>query len=363
MLRSTYRVGRRLLTVAFLALPALAGAATAEAAATRAEPLRDLAPSRTANLFRDRLLDRGVVARASRSPFRAYPTADGSAVRVSMSDAYGEDEAAARTYVDFLSRLPHGAELGRLRVYVAPPNEVTRSCGGVRGVLACYSPREQLMIVPGEETLSRTGVSASYVVTHEYGHHIAANRDNDPFAAIDLGPKYWASYERVCYFVQRNRLAPGDQGGRYDENPGEGWAEAYARLKYPEQAWTFTRLLEPDAGALAAARRDVLEPWTRGRVRSFDGSFASGGSDVRSYRVAANLDGPFDVRLKGPRRAEYDLLVSVNGVTQERTRRAGSNDSIRGRALCRRARTETVAIRVARRSGRGAFRLTVSDAG
>ena len=52
-------------------------------------------------------------------------------------------------------------------------------------------------------------------------------------------------------------LAPGDEHQFYRSNPGEGWAETYAHLKYPDVQWDFNPLMAPDATAYAAARRDV----------------------------------------------------------------------------------------------------------
>ena len=206
-----------------------------------------------------------------------------------FAPSYTPSPDVAQTYVDFLGSLPHGTELSKLKLLLAPPTDVQRDCGGQDGVLACYDSQSHEMVVPGEQIENQSGVSTSYVIAHEYGHHIAAFRSNPPFPTVDVGPKYWASYEKICDRTLAGRLAPGDEGQYYLLNPGENWAETYARLVYPNEPWRFTSLLKPDAGALAAARRDVLEPWTASVTKTFTGSF--GGGDVRRFSFPLTLDG------------------------------------------------------------------------
>ena len=92
------------------------------------------------------------------------------------------------------------------------------------------------------------------MIAHEYGHHIAAHRSNAPLEALDFGPKRWSSYELVCSNTIDGKLAPGDQGANYLSNPGEAWAEAYARLVFPAEAWRFTPLLKPTQGSRSPPR-------------------------------------------------------------------------------------------------------------
>ena len=101
------------------------------------------------------------------------------------------------------------------------------------------------------------------MIAHEYGHHIAHHRSNAPLSAIDFGPKRWSSYELVCDKTSDGKLAPGDEGDDYAYNPGEAWAETYARLVFPEQAWRLAPLLQPTSGSYLAAAADVLQPWTQ----------------------------------------------------------------------------------------------------
>jgi hypothetical protein len=54
--------------------------------------------------------------------------------------------------------------------------------------LGCYGG--QTLVVVGE---SMDGIAPSSIATHEYGHHVAANRSNAPWPAIDWGTKRWAS--------------------------------------------------------------------------------------------------------------------------------------------------------------------------
>jgi hypothetical protein len=354
---------RRWTTPACLAL-ALGLVLPAGAAARAPEPLVDVAP--TGGHVRDRVLPArdGVRARAAQAqPAKPYGTPDGQTVPVRFSRSYTEDPAVAQSYVDFLGGIPHGSELSKLKLLLAPPDEVVRLCGGGEGVLACYDGASHEMIAPGEQTATVEGVSTAYVVTHEYGHHVAAFRSNTPFAALDFGPKFWASYEKVCDHVLGGRLAPGSEGRFYLQNPGESWAEAYARLVYPNERWRFTRLLRPDAGALEAARRDVLEPWTKPAVATFRGRFTRTGPDVKRFTFPLTLDGALRVQLHGPSRARYDLRVSSLGETRGRTTGNAARDRLTWRAACRERRNETIAVWVSRRSGTGAFSVDVTYAG
>ena len=352
------RCRRLVLLVSILA--AVPGAAPAWAAAGRAEALRDLAPTGDA-VVHDRVLLRPVAAAAV--SFRRYGTGrTGEGVRVAVSRRYGRSAGVARSYARFLGSLPHGAELSRLRVYIAPRAEVRERCGGWAAVVACYSPSAGVIVVPGQRRLPG-GLTTSYIVAHEYGHHIAANRSNSPFPTVAYGPKYWASNRLVCRLARTGGVAPGNEGGAYAANPAEAWAETYAWLRYPRVRWPFTRLLAPTPSALAAARRDVLSPWTRGRTVTYAGVLGPGRA-ARSFPVRLTLDGSARIALRGPRGADFDLRLSSGGRTLTATRTPGSADRIAPPgAVCRDAPAEWVTVTVQRRSGAGRFALTVAYPG
>ena len=310
------------------------------------------------------------VARAAQATSTAVPIADGRAVRVAFTAMVGHQPALAQSYVAFLDSLPHGPELGRLRMTIAHPREMARLCGGRdgEGILACYGAVRQEMVVPssGLDATTQDGAyTVRYVLTHEYGHHIAANRANAEFrgGALDHGPKYWASYQLVCNQAVQRRLFPGDQARRYRSNPGEGWAEVYARLTFPEQPWAFSPLLAPDAGALEAARRDVLEPWTRNSVRTFT---MAPGRTVESFELPLTLDGALKATITGPPGSEVGIRVRSGSQTvrSETRNRKGPRDVWRIGAGCREEPTETLTFTAVRRGGAdGPVTLRVSYPG
>jgi hypothetical protein len=353
---------RRVLPPFALAAAVMAFPAAALAGQHRPQPLVKVQPLTTQ--VNDRVITgHGIRARAASSPYRAYQTADGTRIQIRFDASYLADPAVAQTYVDYLDSLPHGTELGKLKLLLAPPDQVTAECGGTEGVLACYDGQTHEMVVPGEQITSQSGVSTSYVVAHEYGHHVATYRDNAPFPSLDWGPKRWASYKLICNYVLAGRLAPGAEGEYYRANPGEGWAETYARLTYPNEPWRFAELLKPDAAALEAAKQDVLDPWTAPVSQRFSGRFTKSGPSVKVAKFTLSLDGALRVKLDGPAHSNYDLVVSSLSQRRGSTKSAGSQDVLKWDAACRQKRTETVSVQVVRRSGAGPFTLNVTDAG
>ena len=111
----------------------------------------------------------------------------------------------------------------------------------------------------------------------------------------------------MCKQTLNGQLAPGDEGENYLYNPGEAWAEAYARLVFPEMAWRFTPRLKPTAGSLLAAAADVTQPWAK-RV-----STVFTGARTRTFTLPITLDGAFTLQLSGPARANYDIVVRSGG--------------------------------------------------
>jgi hypothetical protein len=296
------------------------------------------------------------------------PTAGGYTVHVEFSEAAGGlNPDIAAGYVGYLDSIPHGPELAKLNIQVSSTDQVAGLCGGLEqeGILACYQDSKNRMTVPnvGIDAVAADGsYSLKYVLTHEYGHHIAHHRSNTGFrgGAIDWGPKLWASQELVCGKALDRKLFPGNEGSQYRNNPGENWAEAYARLTFPDQPWNFSPLLVPDAVDLDAARRDVVEPWTGPKTATFT---MPRGRRTQRFQVPMTLDGKVTALIRGPKGSEVGVRIAVDGKTKGTSRRHGRTDTLSGTA-CRTAPTATLRFTAIRKGGRnGPVQLAVSYPG
>jgi hypothetical protein len=254
-------------------------------------------------------LDALGVQRLSRMQWRRYREAAGRPT-VEVSDAYGDRDSIARRWSAFFESLIHGSELGLLNAYIAPLSEVQEVCGG-GNVLGCYG--DDHLVMPDEGS---RGVSSTSIATHEYGHHIAFNRINPPWLAIDYGPKRWATDERVCVRTAAGTAYPGAEDANYPLNPGEAWAETYRVLNETQVGLPLTWPIVdssflPDAGGLAAAREDVVDPWHPSPVTINDMRF---GSNTRTSKIeiATPLDGAFHVEVK-PGADDITLLAAGTG--------------------------------------------------
>jgi hypothetical protein len=278
-----------------------------------------------------------------------YTASTGEQVRVYLSDSYPVDEARAQYWADTLAGLVHGKELSRLTAYFAPLEEISRLCGA--SAAGCYSAADNMLLAPGESVGS---VSAEAVLTHEYGHHVANNRQNPPWRAIDWGAKRWASNARICSRERAGTAFPSG-GERYRLDPGEAFAEAYramneTRAGHPDFAWSLVDgSFRPDAAALRLVYEDVVHPWTLTR-RRIVGRLGGSGRNGYETLLATPYDGRVSLTLTGP--PQFRLLVV---------------DAFTGRLLAsgrRVARTicgeRTLLLRVAAGGTPGRFSLTIS---
>jgi hypothetical protein len=286
-----------------------------------------------------------------------YRTAGGELVTIYASNSYPVDPALGQRWADFLASLVHGSEISTVTVLLATPEQIARTCGA--DAVACYSPRGDVLYTPGEDPGS--DLSAEAVITHEYGHHVAANRSNAPWSALDWGPKRWASAMQVCAKTRSGELFPGaEDRGRYMLNPGEGWAETYRVLNerkagLAEAPWQIvTEALYPTAAALTAAEQDVTTPWQVATTTTQTAAL-SRTKRTRTFTVASQLDGTLKLTVKHPAgmRLSVDVFASstrtahvVSGGVVSRTFTACGTRSYR--------------VRVTDLAGRGSVSLNVA---
>jgi hypothetical protein len=290
----------------------LAGAFAAAASVELAAPA---APTRARALQADLTtpLRASRLARAAVT-FRGGPitTASGETVDVRVSDSLPPETATPEGWAEFLAGVTHGPELAQLRAHIVSFSEVEEICGS--RALGCYGRDE--LVAPGELV---DDISPEEVVRHEYGHHIAYHRLNEPWSAIDWGPKRWASEANVCARASRREAFPGDQGSNYALNPGEAWAETY-RLMDERKAGITTATwpiisssFYPNEVALQAAEQDVLQPWTAVSTRLFSRVFGKKSAKVWWIRLSTPLDGAFRISATVPNGGTYDVaLVGAN---------------------------------------------------
>jgi len=244
-----------------------------------------------------------------------YPTPDGERVTVYISTSYPEADTLARHWADFFAGLPHGKELSAAKVYIAPLPQVAEMCFTTEA-LGCYGG--QTLVVVGEST---DGITPSSIATHEYGHHVAANRSTAPWPAIDWGTKRWASQVGVCSRVRSGMAFPGDEGMNYSLNPGEAFAESYRVLVETNGTaagydWPIIDpSFRPNPESLAALREDVLHPWVGPTTTTIRGKFLRQ-RRTWSTQVATLLDGDLRLRVTVPGGGADDVtLLSSDGRT------------------------------------------------
>jgi hypothetical protein len=290
-----------------------------------------------------------------------YTTAGGETVTVYTSPAYASDPNFNQGWADFLGSLPHGPELSRLTLLLAPVAEVGDMCG--RGALGCYSSEQEEILATGDDL---PGITAKSIVAHEYGHHIEHSRSNPPFLSDDYGPKRWASLLNVCAGSQSGTFFPGDEGANYRFNPAEVFAEDYRTLAerslgLPPSGWDVVDpSFIPSDAVLDAVDQDVIKPWTGNTTVSYSGSFSKGPVASRSFRIATPLDGTIRLTLRAPSRSDYDIrLLDAGGMTLVTQSPVGSRARVKAVSseICGQ---RSFVVRVRRASGSGPFRLFVS---
>lgn len=337
-----------LLAAAALLLVAAAAPVRAEeaGAAVTAERLR-LAAHSTLDAGGARLLRRAGWAGG------AYTTSTGERVTVLVSTTYADPEVIGLRWANFLAGLLHGSELALVRAHVAPLAEVEELCDG--RVLGCYGGNTLVSI--GE---SVDDVTAEEVMRHEYGHHVAANRQNPPWAAIDWGTKRWASAAEVCARVLGETAFPGDEDLYYSRNPGEAFAEAYRVLNEVRSgaagfSWTLADpSFSPGTLELSALEDDVLRPWAPSPQRVVAGRFR-GAARTWTHAIATPLDGDLELSLRMPLGTGHTLeLLDSRGTVVAKGLWSGSGvRTVRYRVCGERS----VRVRVGRAGAAARFQL------
>jgi hypothetical protein len=288
---------------------------------------------------------------------RTYTTSTGEVVTVNVSDSYPAEDAIGQSWADTFAGLVHGSELQLLHVYVATPQEVQSECGSP-DALGCYGSNQ--LVVIGEPT---RGVDPKTVATHEYGHHVAFNRLNPPWQAVDWGTKRWASYANVCSRAAAGTAFPGDEDSHYRQNPGEAFAETYRALNeskagatsftWPIADWSFY----PDAAALQTVEQDVLDPWTTPTTRSLRVRFAKG-KRIWTLQLASPLDGQLDVKVTLPAGALDDVSVIGDGHVLAQGLWSGLHEKKLGYQICGQ---RSLVLRVVRKGAPDSFAVQVTQ--
>jgi hypothetical protein len=330
------------------------GGGSALAAKREADPLSlgAIPPRPAAGPVRDRVIRGGPGGRTATAAAHTgtYDDGDGHSVTVNVSGAYANPALRAQELANFLGTLLHGDEMDRLTATIAAPRELRRLCGA--GALGCYFPDAEELVVSGEES-GPTDPPREFLIAHEYGHHVASNRRNNPWSALKRGTKRWSSHEGICRGIKRGRIHPRS----YFENPGEAFAESFAFYHYPNVISWIWDIARPDQGSFDAIFEDVTSPWLRraplARARSFEL-----GSRRDVWRLPTPLDGRLLVELDGPPGADFDLSL-LAGNKPRVLRRAvgpGAEEQLRYTVCGKRS----VRILVRRVSGNGAFEVTAA---
>ncbi|HVY78252.1 MAG TPA: hypothetical protein VG898_07085 [Solirubrobacterales bacterium] len=348
------------MTLLLLAVP---GGAVAERP-NRANPLE---VPRPAVPMRDVVLGESgaAAARTSASASTQRDSLDdgsGATIAVSVTQACAAqcNVTDPQRVADFIGTLIHGEEVDLLTVQLDTEYELGFDCGF--GAEACYFTGENKIVIGGYEEADGDGATFDFVLAHEYGHHVAQHREMPaPFGrAIDWGPERWASLEGVCQGERHGRFYPGDEGDHYFEDPGEAFAESFARYRFPDAppTWRYSPALLPNEAAFQAIREDTLSPWQGRTSLTLSGRVPARGEGAAVESLRTPLDGLVSLRPRSLRRHGYELaLRSRAGRLLRRSRQAFDPGNGLAYTVCGARRLRLIITST--RSRPGPFRLQI----
>lgn len=287
-----------------------------------------------------------------------------ASLRVYVSNQFPTwDRTTNQLWADRFAAMLHGREIAKLRVYLAPLSQIRSPyvCG--KWADSCYDPNEGIIYLTGERP--EDGADINQIATHEYAHHIAANRSNLPWDTLNWGPKYWATAQRVCSNTAKRMMWPNDPFNHYEDHPGEIWAETYRLVSSEGQGITPDpwEIIAPrwdptgNESIFAAARRDVLEPWPGQRATTATGTLGPKGSQWASVPIALRADGRVSAQLTSRGSLRATVAVVSQGDVAPTPIGTVSRTSSTATACGRTA----VWVMVTRTGGSGSWSLKVSS--
>lgn len=244
-----------------------------------------------------------------------YSTPNGQRVTLYLHGLYRFESSELQNQANWLATyLYYASELPRATFFIVPPGLVAFYCEAE--AYGCYEPSSGSLILPGENLAD--GTHWMSVLAHEYGHHVAWSRSNPPWIAGLWGPKRWASYVQVCARVANGSAIPGGQGGLYWSDPGEVFAETYARAVnrngnwqanwWPVWSWHYDPTFAPSGGAIAAAQQDAQSPYAPSLADQWTGKLSR-------QKVRVKRNGRWRLEARGrvlPKSADY--VTELDGV-------------------------------------------------
>ena len=281
-----------------------------------------------------------------------YTTSTGEQVRVFLSDRYPVDDARNQEWAEFLVRLIHGTEVETVTLVLAPPSELAFLCGP--DSIACYEPARSTIYASADRVIPE--VSPEGAITHEYGHHVAASRLNAPWPAVDWGTKRWATYMGICAAAEAGDVAPGDQGSRYAQNPGEAFAEVYRvlnerRLGLSETSWEIVDTgFVPDETALALVEQDVVDPWHAATILKRSGRATQ--TRPGTVKLSTPLDGRIAATVRSATPVQVELVVGGTVLSRATGRVAAVRATVCG--------TRTASLRIRSVTGNARYAATIA---
>jgi len=306
---------------------------------------------------RGRIHDRtfqGPLAReSSAAPLRVQSFLDSAGNSIVIGTSITDLDLAS--FASILAGTIHGEEINKLRVLIVLPDQVGPECGGEQGVVACYYADDPNRLYSGQIVIPSAHPDLHHAIVHEYGHHMDNQLAN--FGHLG-GCDYGQDGSRRWFFVRDayddlTRHSGCTRQVAYGKLLGEVFAEDFVAYNGIDE-WFTSDFPPPTARMLDAMDADIKRPFTP-RRRHFRGSMLAG-----YYRGRwLTFDAPvfLTLRLRGPRRADFDLSLMAQGRRRPiaRSRRPRSVERITIFLNPGRYRVDVVGY-----AGRGRYRLVAN---